>query len=345
MASRFEPLETYIYETLDETGRLRLKLLNPLGVGTHLVGSYLDMIETRLTTLKADFDMLEDVDAQLALYEEDMRRDFKFRMSDIENILFEMEQRGQMYFNETFRLARVFDLLNKERIQNEFEKQVIAEVPQQIERKVVELIDWLVDADLRQWQAVTDHLAERRREHKDRIVGDIGVGSFHYDRERLIEGVAREAQRVVETYDKAQEAQAIAEGAQIAVAAAAALEVGAVGLGTLVTIMATTVAADVTGVLLASLVAALGLFIIPARRRRAINEMHEKVATMRRQLIHSLSTHFEREIERSLQHIREAIAPYSRFVRAEKGKLQEAQSELDALQLGLENLKVDIEAL
>ena len=46
----------------------------------------------------------------------------------------------------------------------------------------------LVDADLRQWQAVMEHLAERRREHKDRIVGDVGIGSFHYDRERLIEG-------------------------------------------------------------------------------------------------------------------------------------------------------------
>ncbi len=35
--SRFEAVENYIQDTLDETGRVRLKLLNPLGVGLHLV--------------------------------------------------------------------------------------------------------------------------------------------------------------------------------------------------------------------------------------------------------------------------------------------------------------------
>ena len=49
---------------------------------------------------------------------------------------------------------------------------VVADAPQQIERKVGELVDWLVAADLRQWQAVTTHLAERRRQYRDRIVGD-----------------------------------------------------------------------------------------------------------------------------------------------------------------------------
>jgi small GTP-binding protein len=343
--SRFEPLERFIYDTLDETGRVRLKFLNPLGVASHLVEKYLGVTEGRLALLKADFSMLEDVEAQLKLYREDMQRDFNFRMSDIENILFEMEQRGQDFFDETIRLGRVFDLINKSRIQAEFEQKVVADVPQRIERKVAELIDWLVDADLRQWQAVMEHLAARRREHQGRIVGDAGIGSFHYDRERLIEGVGREAGRVVETYDKAREAEEIAIGAQNAVAATAAMEVGAVGLGTLVTILASTAAADVTGVLLASAIAAIGLFVIPARRRQAKNEMREKIASLREQLVGTLRGQFEREIERSLQNINEAIGPYTRFVRAERGKLLEAQSSLERVRTGLGRLKVRVEEL
>ena len=132
--------------------------------------------------------MLEDVESQLTLYQEDMQRDFEFRMSDIENVLFEMEQRGQDYFDETLRLPRVFDLLNKSRIQKEFEQRVVADVPQRIETKVNEMIDWLVEANLRQWQAVMEHIADRRRQHEERIVGDAAGGSFHYDREQLIEG-------------------------------------------------------------------------------------------------------------------------------------------------------------
>ena len=343
--SRFQPLENYIHDTLDESGRLRLKLLNPLGVGAHLVYKYLEIITSRLELLKDDFDMISDVDSQLDLYQEDMKRDFNFRMADIENVLFEMEQRGDGYFDETFRLARVFDLINKDRIQREFESQVVGDTPQLIDQKVNELIDWLVDSDLRQWQSVNEHLAERRRIHKDRIVGDHGIGSFNYERDRLIDAVGREAQRVVDTYDKASESKAIAENAQIAVAASAALEIGAVGLGTLVAILATTVAADVTGIILASFIAVLGLFIIPARRKIAKNELHEKISILRVQLTDTLRNQLEKEIKHSLQRINEAIAPYTRFVRAERGSLTETCDELERILNDLDRLKVEIEEL
>jgi len=341
--SRFEALEKYFQDTLDEDSRTRLKFLNPLGVGKHLTDRYLESIEERLALLKADFDMLDDVESQLDVYSDDMHRDFEFRISDVDNVLYEMELRGESYFNETMRLARVFDLIKKERIQKEFENQVVADAPLRIEGKVTELIDWMVDSDLRQWQAVTEHIAERRRKHKDRIVGDEAASTFHYDRERLIEGIGREAKRVVESYDKSKEAQQIAQGAQNAVAAAAALEIGAVGLGAIVAAIATTMAADVTGILLASVVAALGLFIIPARRRAAKKEMREKIASMRTQLTKALRVHFEREIERSLQHINGTIAPYTRFVRAERDKNETSQSILKEIHNGLSRLQSQIQ--
>ncbi len=341
--SRFEPLEKYIQETLDESGRIRLKFLNPLGVGLHLAEKYCSVVDGRLDLLKEDFSTLADVDAQLSVYKDDMHRDFNFRIADVENVLFEMEQRGQDYFDETLRLGRIFDLLNKSRIQQEFIHRVVADAPQRIETKAGEMIDWLVDADLRQWQAVMDHLAERRRKHQGRIVGDAAGSSFHHDRERLIEGVGREARRVVETYDKTREAQAIAEGARTTVAALAAVEVGALGLGTLVAILATSVSADVTGVLLASVMAALGLFVIPARKRQAKLEMRAKIAAMREQLVQALRVQFEREIERSLSNIHEAVGPYTRFVRAEQGKLQETQAGLDKIKAALGGLKVKVE--
>jgi small GTP-binding protein len=340
--SRFEPLEKYIRETLDEKSRLRLKLLNPLGVGIHLAAQYLEIVDGRLDLLKDDIGMLADVDAQLALYQEDMQRDFVFRMSDIENILYEMEQRGQDYFDDMFRLARVFDLLSRDRIRVDFEGKVVADVPQRIEKKIDELIDWLVDSDLRQWQAVNEHLASRRHHHRDRIVGDTGT-SFHYDRERLMTVVGREAQRIVETYDKKAEALSIAEGAQAAVAASAALEISAVGLGTMVAILASTAAADITGILLASLVAALGLFIIPARRRIAKAEMREKVDKLRAQLMDTLRAQFEREIERSIHNIKNAISPYTRFVRAERGSLTDTKEKLEDIRISLNQLKGTIE--
>jgi small GTP-binding protein len=343
--SRFAPFEEYIHHTLDESSRLRLKLLNPLGVGTRLTEKYLSQVDSRAASLKTDLDFLADVESQMKFYGEDMRRNFGYRMADIDNILLEMEKRGQVFFDETFRFGRVFDLLSKPRIQQEFERQVVADLPRQTEEKVTALIDWLVESDLRQWQAIHQNLSGRRREQNERIIGAMEPGNFPYNRDRLVEGVAREARRVVDGYDRDREAKAVADHARTAVAASAALEAGALGLGALVTTLATTAAADVTGVLLAGLMATVGLFIIPARRRQGKAKLNEKMAALRAQLSDSLRGQFEKEIRNSQERIQEAIAPYTRFVRAEREKLEEMGRKLKDLKLGIDGLKNRLESL
>lgn len=340
--SRFEALESYIMTTLDEESRLRLKLLNPLGVGKHLSSQYAEFFDHRLKLLKGDLDLIKDVEDQLIIFRKDMLESFRLRMSDIIKILLELEQRGEDFFTEYIRLSRILDLMKKEKIRKDYEEIVVAEVPAQIEQKVTAIIDWLVDANLRQWQAITNHISEGWQKHKGRMVGDIGT--FIYDRERLINSIQKEANRVVESYDKTREADQIARSSQNAVAATAAISAGAVGLGTLVTVLATTMAADVTGILLAGAMAALGLFIIPTRRRNAKKEMRVKVKTMRDQLTDSLSTHFNQEIERSLQEIIDTIAPYTRFIRSENEKNRLADQALKNYVVEIINLTDQIES-
>ena len=327
-ASRFEALERYIRETLDSPGRVHLKLLNPLGVGVAVTDRQLAVVRDRAELLKDDFTTLDEVEHQLAMYQQDLTRDFQFRIADIDKILLEMEKRGDAYFDDTMRIGRVMDLLNRSRVQQGFEQQVVADAPQQIERKVGELVDWLVAADLRQWQDVTKHLAQRRRQYQDRIVGDADSGRFHYDRTRLIDSVGRESQRVIDSYDRQKEARELADGARNAVAAAAAVSVGALGLGAIVTIAATTAAADVTGIIMASLLAALGFFILPAKRHQAKQEMRRKVADVRQRLSDALREQFTKEIGKSGTRIRESIGPYSRFIRSEGEKLRTTEQEL-----------------
>ena len=139
--------------------------------------------------------------------------------------------------------------------------------------------------------------------------------------------------------------KAIAESAQTAVAASAAMEAGALGLGALVTTLATTAAVDVTGVLTASLLAALGLFIIPARRRHGKAKMMQKIAAVRSKLSQALRAQFGKEIDHSVERIKEAIVPYTRFVRAEREKIVTMQTTLQQLQDGMNQLKDNLENL
>jgi hypothetical protein len=135
----------------------------------------------------------------------------------------------------------------------------------------------------------------------------------------------------VDTYDRRREAEVIADQARVAVAAAAAAGGAAVGLGTLVTIAASTVAADVTGILLASAVLGIGFLIIPARRRRAKATLEEKVSVLRRRLTSSLRTEFERARALGANRLADAVAPYSRFVQAEQRRWSEMQQSLERL--------------
>jgi len=174
-------------------------------------------------------------------------------------------------------------------------------------------------------------MADRVRSHGSRVLGSPEVGTFHADRSRLIDSVGRETQRVVDTYDKHREAAAIADQARTAVAAAAATGGAAVGLGKGGKPIAPPAAAHVTGILLASVVAALGFLIIPSRRRRAKADLRQKVSDLRARLAIALRTEFERAQEQSATRITQAVDPYSRFVRAEQTRWLDARNTLVSL--------------
>jgi len=339
--SRFAPLERYILETLDQESRIRLKLLNPLGVAERLAGQYQEKVSERLGLLREDLETVDNIVRQLDLYKEDMKRDFGFRLSDMENILYEMLSRGMDFFDNAVRLKNILDLVDAERVRRGFEQKVVADTPQRIETKVQELIDWLVDRDLRQWQAAMEYLDKRRAARHEQVL-DASIGPFEYNRQALLDSVGRAAQEVVASYDKEAEARDIAESVQAAVAGTALLEVGAVGLGTLLTIALSSTAADLTGILAASLLAAVGLFVIPAKRRRAKADLRAKIEDMKGRLMATMTAQFEREMERSLHRLEEAIAPYTRFVRAEREKLEEVEGKLKDTLAALKVLRVRV---
>jgi hypothetical protein len=108
-------------------------------------------------------------------------------------------------------------------------------------------------------------------------------------------------------------------------------QAGAVSLGAIVVAAATTAAMDVTGILAAATVAGLGLLILPARKRKARAELRRRSAELERQLADVLRDGFESELGRSIRRIRDAIAPYTRFVGAERTRLDGVQHDISGL--------------
>ncbi len=342
-ASRFGPLESYIRDTLDDDGRFRLKLLNPLGVGKRLAREQLDALKSDLETLAHDRKLLEDIRSQTVYYDEDMQRNFKARISEIDGLLLNMEKRGNTFFDDRLRLGRIPDLLRSKQLEQDFQDDVVGDTPRQIEERVNELVDWMVQQDLRQWTAVADHLSRQRDAYEGRIVGDTPrEGTLAWDRQRLIDSIGRTTSQAVESYDQTREAAELSASARQAVVNAGLAGVGA-SIGVIVAIVAHTAFLDFTGIIAGVAAAALGLLILPARKRKAKSEFTEKLTDLRKRLVGNLEQQFDREMRRSSQRVEDTVAPFDRFVRAENERLTSQQATYQALSARLADLIRQVE--
>ena len=343
-ASGFAVLESYVTDLLDEEGRVRLKMESPLGVVEELNRRYRGAVDERLALLDEDFRTAENVEAQLELYREDMDRDFEARMAEIENIVMRMNERGDAWLEENIRFGNVLELFRQERVSERFEREVVADTEELVDERVDELVDWMVDRNLKQWRTVVDYVNRRRQaDYNERLIGEVG-DAFEYNRSELLRSVGKNAQDVVQRYDRERESQKLALSLQGAVAQTAAFEVGAVGIGAVVVAIASTRFLDVTGIIAGAILAGYGLFILPNRRRKAREEFREKTDALRERLGEVVRRQFEAELSRSIERMREAIAPYTRFVRSEHTRMTRAGEDLTAIDTEADALRAEISA-
>jgi small GTP-binding protein len=339
-ASRLDDLRSYVFGTLDEEERLRIKLAAPVGIAERLLERYGRQTDDRLATLADDLHLVDNVEGQIDVYAEDLRRAFGPRLAEIENVIHELNARGEKFFDETVRIGRVFDLLNTERTRGAFEREVVADTAERVDKLIDSTVDWFVGAEGRLWRQVSTSIRQRQ-------VAMSGLGEdpdFIVARREVLQSVGDRARNALGAFDRDREAREIGQGMRDAVAQTALAEVGAVSLGAAIALLFGTVAADVTGLLAATLVASLGLYILPARKRRALDAFRTKTRELRERLIHALRGQLEREITTSTERVREAIAPYTRYVRAEGNRLHGQRDALSRLQDQFSQLRAVIES-
>ncbi|CAN5855627.1 dynamin family protein [soil metagenome] len=341
--SGFDAVEEYLLRTLDQEERIRLKLLNPLNVGLRLSARYKEAAFERLKLLSQDIEALQSIDAQLALFHQEMLRDFEPRLAQLELLLGEMEARGQRFFDETIRLGRIRSLLDSESVKRAFEREVVADTPQRLDAEVGRLIDWIVERNLKVWQDVSQFVDRRRLSlHQEGMLGEVPT-TFTYNRQALLDSVGRVSREVIGGYDRERESRAIADEVRGAFATTALAEAGAIGLGTLVATVVTGAAADLTGILLATALAIGGFYVIPRKRRQAQREFRRRVDQLRSRLRDGLTRQVHQEVTQSTDRVNEAIAPYRRFVHSQQQRINEARGELVATEDALLRLRGEIE--
>jgi small GTP-binding protein len=338
-ASGLDALEQYITSTLDDSTRLQLKFNNPLGVAENIITQAARVNSAQSEDLKEDLQTAVSLEATIKDYERDLHNELQPRLAEVENILHRLEQRGLDFFDTTMRLTNIQELMRGDKVRAEFETRVLADIPQQIEEHVQRLIDWLVQKDLQEWQRVMTYVQRRRALHTEHIVGE-GLEPREVRRRELIDTMGRTVQRIIDDYDRDEEARELAAHVETAVAQTALLEVGAVGLGALVSAAILSTSLDITGIVAAGTLAIVGFFVIPYKRKQAKDKFREKMATLRSNLQETLTTQFTKEAKHAVERLREGITPYTRYVRSERERIDKTETTLARLKQRLSALRV-----
>ena len=337
-ASGITDLERYITETLDDRVRLELKLSNPLGVAANLLQQAEGLNQAQTEELQADLKLVSELEEMLSAYRKELTAEIKPRLAEVDNVLQNFEQRGEEFFNTNLRITNIGNLAKSDKIKAKFEEEVLAGLSQEIDAKVHAMIDWMVDKDLQIWYQVMGAL--ERRQFVARKQTEAGPMSPQAARRTdLMASVGETIKTIVNSYNHKKEAEELSVLVEGAVAQTALFEVGAVGLGALVASTLFSAAMDVTGIVAASALAILGFFVIPYKRRQAIERFKEKMNDLRSNLMHTLELTFGREADLALNRLEAKIAPYTQGVRADQEKIARDAQALVELKQTLEELQ------
>lgn len=338
--NEFTHLERYLLETLRETERVRLKLLTPIGVLRRIVDRNVQVLDTRLGVMHDDARVLRGVHAQLDAYGKEMRTDAERYQLELREVLTQVERRGRTWLERNIRVGNIKLLRNKDAVENRFRNEVVADAPREIEEVVHRMVDWTVKRNLKLWTVVFAELdAHMARLRASGALAASADTEFHYNREELFARLRQPVERRLGGFDAEVEARQVVESVRDAMTQAFGVNVLAVGLGAVLVAVFTTAALDVTGVLTATLFALAGWLLIPARRRKLIRELEDKIARLSDDLSALLRTKFSEQLERYEHQLLDVVQPYERFLEIEREKVESALAELRQARLEIDALE------
>jgi hypothetical protein len=304
----------------------------------------LAMLGTRLGVMRDDSRVLGSVREQLDAFTAEMRGDAERYQIELRAVLNEVERRGRTWLENNIRIGNIKLLRNKDAVENRFRNEVVADAPREVEEVVHRMVDWTVKQNLKLWSVIFAELdAHMKRLRDSGALAGHADTEFQYNREELFSRLRQPVEQRLGAFDAEREARGIVQSMRDALTQAFGVNVLAVGLGAVIVTVFTTMAVDVTGILTATLFAIAGWLIIPARRRRLVRELEERIAKLSEDLSSILGAKFDEQLARYRQQLMDVVQPYERFLEVERVKLEQALTELTGARGEVDALEGKIE--
>ena len=337
--SGYDALEQFIQDKMDEKARFTMKMLAALGVGSKVEKEATSRVQNELQFYNEDRKLTETIRGEVDLYHDDMIKEIDRSMKEIHAIFADVKMRGHQYFEELFVIKNLSNILKKDKNRLLFQENVLQNMPTEVERKTTELVENLSLQQQRMVQLVRLQIEARNSQ----FPGSELPKEMLDQRSELMTRMQNSIDSILDKIESDIAMNIGMKHAQAAVTAGLAIEVSAIGIGAALTTIATTVAADLLGIVAAFWVGVAGFLVLPYYKKKAQREFDEKITDIEEKLVTSLRNEFTQEVEDQISRINNATRPFERFVEASIETGEKQLETLDDIREKINRLNEELE--
>ena len=336
--SGFDQLEIFLQEKLNEKSRFKYKMDSALAIGERVANQTLQLLENEIKFYREDLNLADAIQEQTQVYRSEIEREINRSLSEIHAYFSQIKESGNEYFEKLFKVKNIPNLIRKDKTKLEFQNEVLKSLPTDIERKTTEMVENIYLQEQRMTQYATNQIEKRKTQFPGTAISSPDLS----ERSQLLQKMQATIDEMLERMEKDMAADIGMKHVQTAATTALAIEVSAVGLGAGLTIVATTVATDILGIVAAFWVGVAGFMILPYYRKKSQKEFTAQISEIEEKLISALQKELNEEIQSQTLQMEQAISPFRQFVSNALDKINNQMQETERLRQQIQELRTKL---
>lgn len=324
--SGFAALEQYIFDTLSEEERIRMKIRAASEFAVSICEETERALDGHIGRISEDMQRLGEFEKKLDSMKDEIVGNSSQFTERIRSRLLEFKTRGIEYIDELIRFTNIFKLMSKQKIAKEFEYRVSRQTVSELEKDLDAMVTWTEKSA----RTMLDSTIEFYNKSIRADTSNVTTG-FIYDRTRLVDTVRNELETKRRAIDPATLGGNLVDSARGAVASVLGVQAGSLALGAAVVSAFSSLLVDITGILATVAVMATAFAILPKKRRDAMKEFGGKVDALIDEMISGVSSQLERDFSGIKIQVSDSLSPLRNFYRMEKQKLSESKVRVSGL--------------
>ena len=324
--SGIKRVEDYIFNTLGEQERIKMKIKGSSEFATSLCAEAVREIDSNIKKISVDMAKLGEFENRLTGMREEILYNSRQFTERIKTRLLEFKTRGIEFIDDLIRFENVLKLVRKEKIAREFESRVSLQTVNELEKDLDAMVSWTE----RSARTMMDSSLEFYKNSMQTETTKVTTG-FSYDRSLLIDTVRSEIDKRRKQIDPSLLGGNLVDSARTAIASVLGVQVGSLAIGAAIISAFSSIIVDITGIITTIALVATAFAILPRKRRNAMREFSSKVDTLTGELNSSISSQLERDLDGIKLQILDSMIPLKNFYKMQEAKLHNSKKRVDEI--------------